>query len=59
MRINLRVGNEMGKWLDEQSQKTALSKNAIINVALMEYKQRKEEYEEWLKTHEDEQQGRA
>ena len=37
VRVNARISHESNKWLDERSFKTAITKSALINIAVEQY----------------------
>lgn len=40
-RINLRIGEEMDEWLNQEKEKTGLAKSAIAYIALDSYRNAK------------------
>lgn len=40
-RVNARISQTTNQWLDEESQRIGISKGAIINLALDEYRNKK------------------
>lgn len=38
VRVNTRIASDLNEWLDKRSEKTAVSKSALINLAIENYR---------------------